>query len=134
SRLAADPWLAEALVAVTGASRAFGTLLEADPSTLDVLADLDVLPPTPPAGFGDPEPIRRWKQREELRLAARDLLGVDGLEATVAGVAACARTVLDATVGMALDGLGVELAVIGMGKLGGNELNYASDIDVLFVG
>src|SRR5260370_41073341 len=36
----------------------------------------------------------------------------------------------------ALDLAGVEgeLAVIGMGKLGGRELNYASDIDVMFVG
>ncbi len=26
------------------------------------------------------------------------------------------------------------LAVIGMGKLGGRELNYSSDVDVMFVG
>ena len=31
-------------------------------------------------------------------------------------------------------GEGERLAVIGMGKLGGDELNYASDIDVMFVG
>ena len=36
--------------------------------------------------------------------------------------------------GAAVHLAGADLAVIGMGKLGGRELNYASDIDVMFVG
>jgi glutamate-ammonia-ligase adenylyltransferase len=82
-----------------------------------------------------------WKQHELLRIAARDLIGIDGLEATGAALADLAADVLDGASLLAAaadDGPAEEadetvLAVIGMGKLGGRELNYASDIDVLFV-
>ena len=75
--------------------------------------------------------LRRWKRRELLRIAARDLLGVADLPAVGRELAALAEVCL----GAALDIVGTDLpfAVIGMGKLGGRELNYASDIDVLFV-
>ena len=55
------------------------------------------------------------------------------LEVTVAAISALATDVVDAALRLvAADG--PSLAVIGMGKLGGRELNYASDIDVMFVG
>ena len=44
---------------------------------------------------------------------------------------AIAEVCLEAAV-QAVDG-GAELAVVGMGKLGGRELNYASDVDVVFL-
>jgi glutamate-ammonia-ligase adenylyltransferase len=74
-----------------------------------------------------------------LDLAARDLaegLGVDDVAAELADLAAAA---LDAGLAVARAGLpeGAEpcrLAVIGMGKCGGRELNYVSDVDVVFVG
>ena len=75
----------------------------------------------------------RWKDLEELRIAARDLLGLDPLEDTVAAISALAADVLAAAHRLVAPE-GPPLAVIGMGKLGGNELNYASDIDVMFVG
>src|SRR5690606_7739903 len=60
----------------------------------------------------------------------RDLLGRASLEETTAALADLAAAVLDAAVRLA----GAEgMAVIGMGKLGGRELNYASDVDVMFV-
>jgi glutamate-ammonia-ligase adenylyltransferase len=65
-----------------------------------------------------------------LRIAAADLVGapVEDVVAQISAVAeaclgfACERTAAD-----------VGLAVIGLGKLGGSELNYASDVDVIFV-
>ena len=48
-------------------------------------------------------------------------------------MACLADDILAASVTLALPGSG-DLAIIGMGKLGGRELNYASDIDVMFVG
>ena len=75
----------------------------------------------------------RWKSREELRIAARDLLGLDPLEATTAAITTLATDVLAAAHRLVAPE-GASLAVIGMGKLGGNELNYASDIDLMFVG
>jgi glutamate-ammonia-ligase adenylyltransferase len=78
----------------------------------------------------------RWKQLELLRIAARDLIGLDPLERTTVALADLSADVLDGAALLAsalVPGEG-ELAVIGMGKLGGHELNYASDIDVVFVG
>ena len=131
ARLRADRGLVAALVAVMGASRSLGRLVTTDPGIIDVLADLDR---RPPLDVGDVEHLARWKQLEYTRLAARDLLGRDDVPATVAGVSALARDVLDAAVALAGVHDADHLTVIGMGKLGGNELNYASDIDVMFVG
>jgi glutamate-ammonia-ligase adenylyltransferase len=122
----------EPLVAVLAASRSLGRLLATHPAALDVLAPDAVREPPPSDGLGD---LVTWKRLELLRLAARDLTGIDPLEATTAGLAQLATDVLRGVVG-SIDGLGADdrLAVIGMGKLGGEELNYASDVDVVFVG
>jgi [glutamine synthetase] adenylyltransferase / [glutamine synthetase]-adenylyl-L-tyrosine phosphorylase len=122
-----DPALAEAFVTVTSASRALTELCLSDAAALDVLADLDR-----PVAFDidDVDVLRRWKRLELLRIAARDLVGIDDLTAVGQALAATADVVLRYAVGLA----GAPgLAVIGMGKLGGTELNYASDVDVLFV-
>ncbi|MFY9588442.1 MAG: bifunctional [glutamine synthetase] adenylyltransferase/[glutamine synthetase]-adenylyl-L-tyrosine phosphorylase, partial [Actinomycetota bacterium] len=81
--------------------------------------------------------IRRFKRREILRIACRDLAG----GATPEDVGREITYLAEAAVRAALVSLEEELpapgaarfAVIGMGKLGGEELNYASDIDVMFV-
>jgi glutamate-ammonia-ligase adenylyltransferase len=128
-RLAADGAVLTAVIAVTGASRSLTRLLETDPEALDVLGALDVRPPRPPDV--DADGLVDWQRREFLRIAARDLTGRDRLEATGAALARLAGDVLGAACRLA----GAEgIAVIGMGKLGGAELNYASDVDVLFVG
>jgi glutamate-ammonia-ligase adenylyltransferase len=128
-RLDADPGLAAAVVTVTGASRHLTHLVETDPEALDILAALDERrSPT----VDGPDQLPRWKDREYLRIAARDLLGVDSLEVTVALVSALARDVM--AVAHDLVDVDGSLATIGMGKLGAGELNYASDIDVMFAG
>ena len=73
--------------------------------------------------------LRRFKRREMLRVALSDLAGTAGIADVGTGLADVADACLEA----ALAGVEVPLAVIGMGKLGGRELNYASDIDVMFV-
>ena len=90
-RLATDVPLATAIVAVTGASRHLARLVEADPTTLAVLSDLDL---RRPVDHGTVHDLHRWKEHEYLRIAARDLLGIDGLEATVAAISALAADVL----------------------------------------
>ena len=130
-RLAADESLAAAVVAVTGASRHLARLVEADDGALDVLADLERRPPLRHATAAE---LQRWKEHEYLRIAGRDLLGLDALEATVAAISALAVDVLAAAASLHADDRHDRLAVVGMGKLGGGELNYASDIDVMFVG
>ncbi len=124
ARLGEDRSVRDALVAVAGASRSLGDLCVADSKARHVLLDLDRRPPLE-------EELPRWKRLELLRIAARDLTGRDELPAVGRALARLAEGVVAAASEM----VGVEgLAVIGMGKLGGSELNYSSDIDVMLVG
>jgi glutamate-ammonia-ligase adenylyltransferase len=72
--------------------------------------------------------LRRFRRRALYRVASRDLAGapVDEVVEEVTHVA-------EACLEVAVDEVGGGLAVIGLGKLGGRELNYASDVDVVFV-
>jgi glutamate-ammonia-ligase adenylyltransferase len=125
ARLDADRGLAEAFVVVTAASRFLTRLVLTDPAAVEVLADLDA--PRP----GPDEDLAAWKRLELLRIAARDLTGLDDLPAVGLALSTLADRVLREAVERTA---AAELAVIGMGKLGAEELNYASDIDVLLVG
>jgi len=75
--------------------------------------------------------LRRFKPPEVLRIGARDILGYASTTETVAEISdfaeACVRAATE------IVDIGSGFAVIGMGKLGGHELNYASDIDLIFV-
>jgi glutamate-ammonia-ligase adenylyltransferase len=124
----AEPHCRDALVAVLGASRSLTRLVEAEPRAVEVLSSLDER--RAPAG-GDVDDLVRTKQLELLRIAARDLTGRDDLDTTAANLAALAVDVLAEA--CRLRGTS-GLTVVGMGKLGGVELNYSSDIDVVFVG
>jgi len=74
--------------------------------------------------------LRRLRQRVLLRVMARDLSGRAGLEEVCATMSDLAECSLEACLRFA----GCEdLAVVGMGKLGGRELNVSSDIDLVFV-
>ena len=89
--------------------------------------------------------LRVLRQRVMLRIIGRDLAGLATLDEVVGTVTALAeitlRIALDhhyrwltSTFGtpVAPTGEGQELIVIGMGKLGGSELNVSSDIDLVF--
>jgi glutamate-ammonia-ligase adenylyltransferase len=73
-----------------------------------------------------------------LHLAGRDLAGATPLEDVAAELADMAAAALEAGLAIARAEVGEaaaghQLAVIGMGKCGGRELNYVSDVDVVFV-
>jgi glutamate-ammonia-ligase adenylyltransferase len=129
-RLEKDDGLAAALVAVLAASRSLTNLCQSDPRCIDVLADLGH---RPPVDAGSPAALAAWKRLELLRIAARDLTGLDDLETVVAALADLADDVLRGAVALSEVPADEQLAVIAMGKLGGQELNYASDIDLVFV-
>jgi glutamate-ammonia-ligase adenylyltransferase len=151
------------LIALLAASRSLGRWLAAHPEEVDRLADGRAFAAPRPRGAlveealavvrsAQPrqgwDALRRFKRRELLRTAVRDLAGgapVDTIGAELASLAdACleaglelaagtvgARLAPDAGGGPGPGGLPLRLAVIGMGKLGGSELNYVSDIDVV---
>ena len=129
-RLHNESDLLQTIVAVGAASPHLTRLLVTDDAAIDVLDHLEI---RPAIDRDDAACLARWKRLELLRIAARDLLGMDRLEATGSALAQLADDVLVDSVRLAgLDG--ADLAVIAMGKLGGRELNYASDIDILLVG
>jgi [glutamine synthetase] adenylyltransferase / [glutamine synthetase]-adenylyl-L-tyrosine phosphorylase len=71
--------------------------------------------------------LRRLRQRVLLRVIARDLGGLAGLDEVCGTMSDLAELAIEA----ALDEK--ELIVVGMGKLGGRELNVSSDVDLIFV-
>jgi len=85
--------------------------------------------------------LRRTYRERLLRIAATDLTVTDPLTrmpAVGAALADLAAAALEGALAVAraeLDdhGAGVRLAVIGMGKCGARELNYISDVDVIYV-
>ncbi|WP_024287986.1 bifunctional [glutamine synthetase] adenylyltransferase/[glutamine synthetase]-adenylyl-L-tyrosine phosphorylase [Cellulomonas sp. KRMCY2] len=85
--------------------------------------------------------MRRAYRRRLLRIAAADLVSTEPLSllsAVAAALADLASAALEAALALARadqtdHGAGVRLAVIGMGKCGGRELNYVSDVDVIYV-
>ncbi len=76
--------------------------------------------------------------RRILHLAARDLTGDSTLDETAEELADLADAALDAALAIARaelppDAVPVRFAIVAMGKCGARELNYASDVDVIFV-
>ncbi|WP_433325714.1 bifunctional [glutamine synthetase] adenylyltransferase/[glutamine synthetase]-adenylyl-L-tyrosine phosphorylase [Spirillospora sp. CA-294931] len=82
--------------------------------------------------------LRAGYRRLLLALAGRDLTGgADDLPGVAAELADLAAAALEAGLAIARaevpEHVSCRLAVIGMGKCGGRELNYVSDVDVIFV-
>jgi glutamate-ammonia-ligase adenylyltransferase len=90
--------------------------------------------------------VRQFRRRETLRIGARDLIGLATVEETTLELSNLADVCLQAVFEIALESLRAKFklpvqaepaarrfAIIGMGKLGGQELNYSSDVDVIFV-
>jgi [glutamine synthetase] adenylyltransferase / [glutamine synthetase]-adenylyl-L-tyrosine phosphorylase len=130
-----DTW--RRLVTLLGASATLGDHLVAHPAQWRaVAAEAPSAPPaTPYTGVSDTAGVRLNYRRVLLPIVADDLCGVTDLEQTMARLSALA----DATLATAYDIAAGEvaapppLAVVAMGKCGGAELNYVSDVDVIFV-
>ncbi len=161
--LAAHPGLRRRLVAVLGASAALGDHLVRHPTDWRVIADDDLMRATPSArrtrehllravgadpdaavpraageGIAILDALRVAYRRALFVLAARDLTGAVPFDDATAELSDLASAALDAALAVARSTVSpaapsVRLAVIGMGKCGGRELNYVSDVDVLFV-
>ncbi|WP_297800902.1 bifunctional [glutamate--ammonia ligase]-adenylyl-L-tyrosine phosphorylase/[glutamate--ammonia-ligase] adenylyltransferase [Arenimonas sp. GDDSR-1] len=92
-----------------------------------------------------PVRIRRWRRAQSLKLIWRDVCGTDTVEQTLAGSTWIAEQALQAgfaaidarmrrSHGTVRDGEGVEqhMTVLALGKLGGGELNFSSDVDLVY--
>lgn len=80
--------------------------------------------------------LRRLRRRESLRIGVQDLLQRTDCLATVSQVSLLAEAVLEATfelVSQELLGRRPAFSVLALGKLGGRELNFSSDVDLLYI-
>ena len=92
-----------------------------------------------------PARLRRFRSAGSTRLVWRDLFGLDDVDATLAGSTRLAEDCLQAGLAAleaefaarhgvlrAADGTVQRLVVFGLGKLGGGELNFSSDVDLVY--
>jgi glutamate-ammonia-ligase adenylyltransferase len=92
------------------------------------------------------EALRRFRRRQILRIAYGDIVGGQRLETVTAQLSHVADCIVEAALATAVqavelqrgvprgpDGSRATIAAVALGKLGGGELNYSSDIDLVFV-
>lgn len=86
------------------------------------------------------EGLRRYHHRELLRIGSQDLVGRTPVDVTVRELSALAEAEIDVATACTRARLatewvdpGVAFSVLGMGKLGGGELNYSSDVDLVYI-
>ena len=122
----------------------------AQPDLLPRLLDQAQLPLPPPVLSGDnrqdwPGLLRRYRQAESTRLVWRDVVQGAGVDEILAGSTALADTCLQLALealecefaarhGVVRDATGApqRLVVFALGKLGGGELNFSSDVDLVY--
>jgi glutamate-ammonia-ligase adenylyltransferase len=158
-RLIAGPRTVEILLQVFSTSQHLGELLIRSPELIDwlqaeasrrdresLIAELwDELAGAGPGA--DPRlVVRRFRLRESLRIGHDDIIRGVPLEVTTADLSHLADACVEAAVRLArtsaevrhgaptrADGEPARFAVLALGKLGGVELNYSSDIDLIFL-
>ena len=90
--------------------------------------------------------LRRFRNRTLLRILWREIFGLADLDETLGQLSGLADSMLDTATRSAMrtlepryghvrdhSGEKVPLVILGMGKLGGRELNFSSDIDLIFL-
>jgi glutamate-ammonia-ligase adenylyltransferase len=114
----------------------------ATPSLVDTDPEASEASVRAPHGALVVDALKRFQRRYVLLIAALDILGRATLQETTAQLSSLAdlviSRVLDIVVNERLAAEGLErlpgrFTVIGMGKLGGGELNFSSDIDLIYV-
>ncbi|MEO3973095.1 bifunctional [glutamine synthetase] adenylyltransferase/[glutamine synthetase]-adenylyl-L-tyrosine phosphorylase [Streptomyces sp. CAU 1734] len=138
--------LRDRLLGVLGASAALGDHLARHPSDWQALVTYEAADLHPGvaefeqclADADDPISLRVAYRRCLLSIAARDVCGTTDVAQTAAELADLATATLRAALAIARtaapeDAARCRLAVIALGKCGGHELNYVSDVDVVFV-
>ncbi len=85
--------------------------------------------------------LRRFKRREILRIGIRDIFGIADFDETIFSLSELASAIVDICLELVVESTmekfssfpETEFVIIGLGKLGGEELNYSSDVDLIFV-
>jgi len=129
-----------------GSSRTLVEAIERNPDLIATVGNDATLAPTPRdvlvAEAGDRlhrnddeswrrEQLVRMRQDQQVRIAARDLLDIDDVVDTGQELTVLYEGLLEAALEVIAPEMG--FAIIGMGRFGGAEMAYASDLDLLLV-
>ncbi|WP_432069676.1 bifunctional [glutamine synthetase] adenylyltransferase/[glutamine synthetase]-adenylyl-L-tyrosine phosphorylase [Streptomyces sp. AA1529] len=138
--------LRDRLLGVLGSSDALGDHLAAHPHDWEALVTYESADLNPGIAefetalrdVDEPDALRVAYRRALLSIAARDVCGTSDVAQTAAELADLATATLRRALALAEaaapeDAAACRLAVVAMGKAGGHELNYVSDVDVIFV-
>ena len=110
----------------------YGGRLTERKTAQDILKDLR-------HGFEDADQyiwLRRYHEAERTRIGLRDILGLADYEQNFGELSALADACLQYALEVVMRKHKLKsppLVIVGLGKLGGNEINYGSDLDILFV-
>lgn len=138
-----DEALRERMILVLGTSEALGEFLARHPDAVDDLRELSEKPLSLDEfrrrldAADDADSLRVAYRRSLLGIAARDLDGQTSFAQSSAELADLAMATLGGALRIARTGEpeadSCRLGIIAMGKTGGRELNYCSDVDVIFI-
>lgn len=144
-----NPLAGERLCLLLGTGRLLGELIDRIPEFVPRLADerrigeirdleaeterLIGLLDSRPGADAKVGTIRRFSRRRRLRIAARDILDEAPTEATLVALSDSADAAMTGALHILDPGQSTRLGVIAMGKWGGRELSYGSDIDLIYV-
>ncbi len=147
---------AERLAHLLSASRFATDLLLKAPEAVSLLSDVKDLTPKPMQDlrremvatakrYDEPDraaqAIRAVRSRELFRVAAGDINGLLGVPAVMSALSDIADATISAALTVAVESVEVSIggplptrfAVIALGRLGGHEIGYSSDVDAVFV-
>lgn len=127
------------LVSLVSLSRFLFHFLRRHPDAMTVIGAMT--PVVPPAGAAvDTTALRSAKYRELLRIASLDVEGVQPYEQVLLDLSGLAERTTIAVLDLAaaqppagVEPLAHAVCVFGLGKLGAAELNFSSDLDLIFV-
>ncbi|MHB0856886.1 MAG: [protein-PII] uridylyltransferase family protein [Anaerolineae bacterium] len=150
--LARDPHRAQTLITVLSGSQFLAEILLRHPEHWErlqditplarrrrrrhITADLQALVDAEDTVEGQLDVLRRFQRWELLRIGTSDLLGLLDLPNVTAQLSNLADVMIRQCLAVAANWTGTStegFVVIALGKLGGKELNYSSDIDLLFL-
>ena len=147
--LQSNPLAGERLCRLLGTGRLLGALIDRIPEFVPRLADdrrledirnadaattrliglLDSRP-DPDSKLGT---VRRFVRRRKLRIAARDVLGAVSIPATIGSLADSGDAAVAGSLHIIAGPDTAGFSVVAMGKWGGRELSYESDLDLMYV-
>ena len=158
-KLATNPRTTEILLQVVGSSQHYSEILIRDPGLLDwlrggaerrdrsaLVEDLWSMLEAAADEAEAAEALGRFRLRESLRIGYNDIVRGLPLEMTTSDLSDLADACVEASIRLARSrleprhgvprsesGATARFVVLGLGKLGGRELNYSSDIDLIFL-